>query len=112
MTSVEDRKADGTYHADVEFRHPATGEWRMEDVPEHTMFPNQWPAQKVRDAVQITYEKIYDDVIEPRLRNNDEFPRKALRERHDGVPIQLYVGPGGELRTAFSIQKDEPGEPR
>ncbi len=84
----------------------------MEDVPEHTMFPNQWPAQKVRDAVQITYEKIYDDVIEPRLRNNDEFPRKALRERHDGVPIQLYVGPGGELRTAFSIQKDEPGEPR
>ncbi|WP_050997238.1 MULTISPECIES: EndoU domain-containing protein [Frankia] len=112
ITSVEDRKPDGTYHADVEFRHPTTGEWRRKDVPEHTMFPNQWPEQKVRDAVQTTYEKIYDDVIEPRLRNNEEIPKKALRDRYDGVLIQLYVSPSGELRTAFPIQKSDPGEHR
>ncbi|CAJ64199.1 hypothetical protein FRAAL5566 [Frankia alni ACN14a] len=109
---MEDRKPDGTYHADVEFRHPTTGEWRRKDVPEHTMFPNQWPEQKVRDAVQTTYEKIYDDVIEPRLRNNEEIPKKALRDRYDGVLIQLYVSPSGELRTAFPIQKSDPGEHR
>ncbi|WP_055410645.1 EndoU domain-containing protein [Frankia sp. ACN1ag] len=112
ITSMEDRKPDGTYHADVEFRHPTTGEWRRKDVPEHTMFPNQWSEQKVRDAVQTTYERIYDDAIEPRLRNNEELPKKALRDSYDGVLIQLYVSPGGELRTAFPIQKAEPGDPR
>ncbi|EIV96137.1 EndoU domain-containing protein [Frankia sp. QA3] len=112
ITSIEDRKSDGTYHADVEFRHPTTGEWKRKDVPEHTMFPNHWPEQKVRDAVQKTYEKIYDNVIEPRLGNNESLPKKSLRDSYDGVLIQLYVSPDGELRTAFPIQKSKSGEPR
>ncbi|WP_232291704.1 EndoU domain-containing protein [Frankia sp. QA3] len=96
----------GEYEAKVEFWDESAAEWRPKKVPTHTMFPDSWNAEKVREAVEETYGEVYDQKIAPALEEGRDVSKEILVGSHDGVQIQFYVGPDGTVRTAFPIKED------
>ncbi|CAO5252667.1 EndoU domain-containing protein [Frankia sp. AgKG'84/4] len=105
ITAAGTRDANGAYSAEVEFRHPTTGQWARKDVPKHTMFPDSWSADDIRTAVQSAYEKAYDRDIAPALR--DGLKPGRIYESHNGLLMQLYVDQDGRLKTAFPTNIEE-----
>ncbi|CAO5252637.1 EndoU domain-containing protein [Frankia sp. AgKG'84/4] len=101
---------NGTYQARPEFRHPTTGEWQEKRAELHTMFPDSWSGEKVRTAVTTAYDQVYRDVVAPALAKGEKIERDSLRHTYEGVKMQLYVSPQGDLRTAFPIPEKTSGE--
>ncbi|WP_261568854.1 EndoU domain-containing protein [Frankia gtarii] len=101
ISQIITQNSDGTYQARPEFLHPVTGQWQEKKVQGHTMFPDSWSSDKVRKAVDSTYKELYKTVIAPALAADSTPDRRSLRHAYDGVDIQIYVSPKGELRTAF-----------
>uniref|UniRef100_UPI0021C197F4 EndoU domain-containing protein n=1 Tax=Frankia gtarii TaxID=2950102 RepID=UPI0021C197F4 len=101
ITEIEREFPDGTYAARVEFQRPSDGAWQEKKVRNHIMFPDSWSTSKVRQAVQEAYNQAYDKHIAPALADGRKIENQIPKQQVEGVPIRLYVGPDGTLRTAF-----------
>ncbi len=110
IVNVERQYASGIYLADAEFRHPTSGEWTRKRTQEHTMFPDSWSEQKVRTAVTSAYQHAYSKEIEPKIRSGESVTGAPVEGSYEDVRIGMYVGPNGELRTAFPIRPRELGD--
>ena len=107
ITWTGNKTPEGIYPARVEFRNEKTGEWHPKTVPEHTMFPDHWPREKVSATVQEAYKKIYDEQIGPALEKGRNLRRIELQTRIEGILIRIYTDPSGSLKTAFPVVEEK-----
>ncbi|WP_248813456.1 EndoU domain-containing protein [Frankia sp. AgPm24] len=101
LTRIGDPSPEGVYRAKVDFLEPGSGEWREKKVPKHTMFPDSWSREKVREAVQKSYEDVYDSTLAPMLKRGENLVGEQWRGSYEGVHIKFFVGQDGAVRTAF-----------
>jgi hypothetical protein len=101
IDEVQKVHPNDTYEARVSFRG-GDGQWQEKEVRRHTMFPNDWPRDQVRAAIQETYTKLYDSKVAPALERGENVAGSRIWfGEHDNINIGYFLDRQGAVKTAF-----------